>query len=327
MKLLIAPLLLSAVFASPDSKAGKFPKAKAAKAKSYGSMCMSTSSSMSMSLGPEPPITPSPTPAPTTSGVFLSARGGVSFGEEFNSLKVEGSTALAIIRGGSLDASNSEEMGLVVRDNGSAYVCKADLINGGTYSNFLGDGLTGVLLSDRFNDPAGDNPKIYVVNARIKGGNADVTKANGFGGTGLVVNRGRAEIVGKETTIVGGLNGPPLETSRWVAIDNGSSGNLYVYEGNIGDTMTSSSLTNFGFAYIYGGKWMGSWRIAGPTNVYGTNLVFDDINNNLTGTLCDGNEIDVQIIPQGGDLNLFQEQDSCSQYEDVTNTLPYSECE
>ena len=41
-------------------------------------------------------------------GVYLSAMGGVSFGSKFNSLKVDGSTALAIISGGSLDASNSE---------------------------------------------------------------------------------------------------------------------------------------------------------------------------------------------------------------------------
>ena len=67
MKFTIAPLLLSSVFASPDSKAAKrakakFPKANAAKS-GYG-MCMSTSS-MSMSVGPEPPVTPAPTTAPT----------------------------------------------------------------------------------------------------------------------------------------------------------------------------------------------------------------------------------------------------------------------
>ena len=53
MKLAIAPLLLSSVFASPDSKAAKLAKAKFPKvAKSrYGNMCMS----MSM-----PPITQNP---------------------------------------------------------------------------------------------------------------------------------------------------------------------------------------------------------------------------------------------------------------------------
>ena len=57
----LAPLVLSSVFASPDSKAakkyGKIAKAKFPKAAyGYGKMCMSTSS-MSMSIGPEPPIT------------------------------------------------------------------------------------------------------------------------------------------------------------------------------------------------------------------------------------------------------------------------------
>ena len=329
MELLIAPLLLSTVFASPDSKAGKFPKAKAAKSYGYGNMCMSTSS-MSMSVGPEPPITPSPTPAPTTSGVFLSAKGangGVSFGEEFNSLKVDGSTAQAIIRGGSLDASSSDDNGLVVRNDGSAYICKADLIKGGACISsssipcLTGDGLPAVQLSDQ--QATAPNPNIYVVNARIEGGNAGDEGA--FEGKGLVVNSGQADIVSKKSTIVGGLNGD--NTSRGVAIEVGNSGNLYVYEGHIGDAITGRSLNNFGSAYIYGGKWMGKWTVAGPTNVYGTNLELDVSNLLLTGTLCDGNEIDVQIIPQGGDLTLFQEQDSCSQYEDVTNTLPYSECE
>jgi hypothetical protein len=65
MKLLIAPLLLSPVFASKAGKLAKFPKAKAPKSSAYGSM------SASMSVGPEPPVTPSPTqqepsPAPTS---------------------------------------------------------------------------------------------------------------------------------------------------------------------------------------------------------------------------------------------------------------------
>src|SRR6056300_1064964 len=124
-------------------------------------------------------------------GVYLSAKGGVSFGEEFNSLKVDGSTALAIIRGGTLDASNSEDYGLVVNNDGSAYVCKADLIRGGT-SISLGDGLPGVLLSDP--TASGSlNSRIPIVNARIEGGNADVASTNARGGVGLVVNRGRAD--------------------------------------------------------------------------------------------------------------------------------------
>ena len=292
---------------------------------------MSTSSSMSMSVGPEPPITPSPTPAaPTPSGVFLSAKGGdnggVSFGEEFNSLKVDGNTALAIIRGGSLDASSSGDNGLHVRNDGEAYVCKADLIKGGTCTGFpspcaTGDGLPGVLLSDQ--QATAYNPNIYVVNARIEGGNAGVQ--NAFGGQGLLLNSGKADIVGKTTTIVGGFSDPPFETSRRHAIEIGFSGNLYVYEGNIGDTMTGRSLDNFGVANIYGGKWMGSWLIGGTTNVYG-NLAFDGLNNKLTGTLCDGNEIDIQIQFQciSNCLNIVQ---NCDGYENYVNTLPYPECE
>ena len=161
-------------------------------------------------------------------GVYLSAKGGVSFGSEFNTLKVDGSTALASIRGGSLDASNSEDKGLFVRNDGSAYVCKADLIKGGTDSSSTlpGDGLPGVLLSDRFNDPAGDNPKTYVVNARIEGGNADVATPGAFGGRGLELNRGRADIVSKKSFIVGGFNYDG--TSRGIAIGVGNSGNLYI---------------------------------------------------------------------------------------------------
>jgi hypothetical protein len=53
MKLTIATLLLSPVFASKAGKLAKFPKAKAAKS-AYGSLSMSAS--MSMSFGP-PPIT------------------------------------------------------------------------------------------------------------------------------------------------------------------------------------------------------------------------------------------------------------------------------
>src|SRR6056300_1223000 len=122
-------------------------------------------------------------------GVYLSAKGGVSFGEEFNSVKVDGSTALAIIRGGTLDASNSEDYGLVVNNDGSAYVCKADLIRGGT--SIFGDGLPGVLLSEP-QASTSLNSRIPIVSARIEGGNAGVD--NGFGGTGLVVNRGQADI-------------------------------------------------------------------------------------------------------------------------------------
>jgi hypothetical protein len=268
-------------------------------------------------------------------GVYLSAKGGVSFGEQFNSLKVDGSTAQAIIRGGTLDASNSEDTnGLYVRKDGSAYICKADLIKGGTcktssISCLAGDGLPGILLSDRFDDPINDNPKIHIVNARIEGGNS------GFQGPGLVLNRGQADIVSKKSTIVGGLN--PDGTSRGVAIVVGfsslqfSSGNLYVYEGHIGDAMTGFSMNNSGFANIYGGKWMGKWTNKGTTKVYGKHLELVDLdanNKRLTGTLCDGNEIDVQIVFEGGNLELKQDQDSCSHYENyVANTLPYPECE
>ena len=65
---------------------------------------------------------------------------------------------------------------------------------------------------------------------------------------------------------------------------------------------------------------MGSWLIGGPTNVY-DNLVHD--NDKLTGTLCDGNEIDIQVQFQGGTLNLVQ---NCNDYEYVTSMLPYPEC-
>jgi hypothetical protein len=256
-------------------------------------------------------------------GVYLSAKGGVSFGEQFNSLKVEGSTAQAIIRGGTLDASNSGDNGLHVRNNGEAYVCKTDLIKGGTCTEFAspcstGDGSPGVLLSD--SQASTHNSLMRIVNARIEGGNADVE--NGiFGGAGLYIYRGQAEIVSKKSTIVGGLN--PDGTSRWVSIDN-LDGSLTVYEGHIGDTMTGRSLNNFGVANIYGGKWMGSWRVGGSTYVYG-NLVHDDVNDKLTGTLCDGNEIDIQVEFEGGGLTLDQ---NCDHYEDyVTNTLPYPACE
>ncbi len=257
-------------------------------------------------------------------GVYILAKGGdngeVSFGEQFNSLKVNGNSAKAIIRGGTLDASNSEDAGLVVNNDGSAYVCKADLIRGGTYSSLgLGDGLPGVLLSDP--KVSGSlNSVIPFVNARIEGGNADAANGGILGGYGLVVNRGQADIVSKKSTILGGLNGD--NTSRRPAINIGLFANLYVYEGHIGDAMTGFSMNNFGSAYIYGGKWMGSWRTGGPTNVYG-NLVHD--NDKLTGTLCDGNEIDVQIVFQGGALNLSQNCDDYEHY--VTNTLPYTECE
>ena len=85
-------------------------------------------------------------------------------------------------------------------------------------------------------------------------------------------------------------------------------------------------MNNYGSANIYGGKWMGGWFVGGTTNVYGKHLELD-ADNKLTGTLCDGNEIDVQIVDLGGDLYLFQEQDSCDKYEHVTSMLPYPECE
>jgi hypothetical protein len=260
-------------------------------------------------------------------GVYLSAKGGdngeVSFGSESNTLKVDGSTAVAIIRVGTLDASNSEDYGLVVNNDGSAYVCKADLIRGGT-SNF-GDGLPGVLLSDP--QASGSlNSVIPIVNARIEGGNAGPatpSNQNPVEGAGLKLNRGQADIVSEKSSIVGGLNYDG--TSRGIAIDN--SANLYVYEGHIGDAMTITSLNNFGYAYIYGGKWMGRWSIpGGTTNVYG-NLVHD--NDKLTGTLCDGNEIDVQIFcPYGAQFCSLNLDQNCDGYENyVTNTLPYTECE
>ena len=185
-----------------------------------------------------------------------------------------------------------------------------------------GDGSPGVLLSDR--QIITDNPLIRIVNARIEGGNA---AANGlFGGAGLYISKGRADIVSKKSSIIGGFN--PDGTSRGAAIETeSSSGNLYVYEGHIGDAMTITSLNNFGYAYIYGGKWMGRWSIpGGTTNVYG-NLVHD--NDKLTGTLCDGNEIDVQIFcPYGAQFCSLNLDQNCDGYENyVTNTLPYTECE
>ena len=94
--------------------------------------------------------------------------------------------------------------------------------------------------------------------------------------------------------------------------ENGGRNSLFVFGGEITGSPSLVVLGNLSpaVAYIYGGKWTGDWLVQnGAIYVYGTGLTYaDEVNGQrqLTGTLCDGNDIDLSVSKlNGGQVVTF----------------------
>lgn len=246
-------------------------------------------------------------------GVWLLAKGGVSFGNNFNVLKVDGAAgAEAIILGGTLNGNNDGVSGLAVRNEGTAVICNADQIKGAT------DGKSGV-------NSGGGGYTLNIAKANISGGDGRCAEPGcGFssvGGMGLYNDSGgTTTIAGKKVNIIGGIY-PVDNHHRARAIYN--KGTLVVLEaGAIGDEKTPVSLTNIGGEVdIYGGRdWNknGKWENDGGTfRVHGKKLDFDSDTKTITGQLCNGYKLHVVVE---GDI-IFDS--NCDAYDDFNG---FEEC-
>ena len=256
-------------------------------------------------------------------------------GSGFDLLQIT-ANASATVSGGTFDASGIEQILIDGPQGGHAIyleqgadtvtICDADLIRGGFRSVYGSQGTYAI-------KAAGGT--LNIRNARlIQGGVGKGDAAIGDSGLSVSGSSDTLVTVSGDTTILGGVNGAEYQNAGYAnkaetAISVSDGGTLEVFQGSFGDELHLYSLfvEESEHVFVYGGNWRADWSVIDAKIYVFGHADLQVVNDVLTGTLCNGDPIHVNVTKvDGGSLVVVND---CSDYHGKEFSLDasfYDEC-